>query len=143
MDVQRAKELLTVLADGVDPLTGEVLPDDHVCNKGEIVLDPILIFGWFGLPRLEVRGAAIATVAGQIIAAIIGLFVNLKKNPEIHIRAKLVRWHGATAGEIYRVGVPSIIMGSIAATPSSCSRVFTASSSRTRAAAYITACNPA
>lgn len=78
-----------------------------------IVLDPILIFGWFGLPRLEVKGAAIATVAGQIIAAIIGLFVNLKKNPEIHIRAKLVRWHGATAGEIYRVGVPSIIMGSI------------------------------
>ena len=37
MDVQRAKELLAVLADGVDPLTGEVLPDDHVCNKGEIV----------------------------------------------------------------------------------------------------------
>ena len=37
MDVQRAKELLTVLADGVDPLTVEVLPDDHVCNKGEIV----------------------------------------------------------------------------------------------------------
>ena len=78
-----------------------------------IVLDPILIFGWFGLPRLEVKGAAIATVAGQIIAAIIGLFVNLKKNPEIHIRAKLIRWHNETAGEIYRVGVPSIIMGSI------------------------------
>ena len=37
MDVQRAKELLTILADGTDPLTGEVLPDDHVCNKGEIV----------------------------------------------------------------------------------------------------------
>ena len=37
MDIQRAKELLTVLADGIDPLTGEVLPDDHVCNKGEIV----------------------------------------------------------------------------------------------------------
>ena len=37
MDVHRAKELLTVLADGVDPLTGEVLPDNHVCNKGEIV----------------------------------------------------------------------------------------------------------
>lgn len=34
MDVQRAKELLTVLADGVDPLTGEVLSEDHVCNKG-------------------------------------------------------------------------------------------------------------
>ena len=37
MDMQRAKELLTILADGVDPLTGEVLPDDHLCNKGEIV----------------------------------------------------------------------------------------------------------
>ena len=37
MDVQRAKELLTILADGTDPLTGEVLPADHVCNKGEIV----------------------------------------------------------------------------------------------------------
>ena len=37
MDVHRAKELLTILADGVDPLTGEVLPEDHVCNKGEIV----------------------------------------------------------------------------------------------------------
>ena len=36
MDIQRAKELLTVLADGVDPLTGEVLPDDHVCNKGAV-----------------------------------------------------------------------------------------------------------
>ncbi len=37
MDIQRTKELLEVLADGIDPLTGEVLPDDHVCNKGEIV----------------------------------------------------------------------------------------------------------
>ena len=37
MDIQRAKELLEVLADGVDPLTGEVLPDNHVCNKVEIV----------------------------------------------------------------------------------------------------------
>jgi len=52
MDIQRAKELLTVLADGIDPLTGEVLPDDHVCNKGEIVralncaveMDPVHIF---------------------------------------------------------------------------------------------------
>ena len=37
MDIQRAKELLTALADGLDPLTGEVLPSDHVCNKGDIV----------------------------------------------------------------------------------------------------------
>lgn len=37
MDLQRAKELLSGLADGVDPLTGEVLPEDHVCNKAEII----------------------------------------------------------------------------------------------------------
>ena len=37
MDIQRTKELLEVLAEGIDPLTGEVLPDNHVCNKGEIV----------------------------------------------------------------------------------------------------------
>ena len=37
MDIQRAKELLTALADGLDPLTGEVLPSDHMCNKGDIV----------------------------------------------------------------------------------------------------------
>lgn len=43
MDVQRAKELLTILADGTDPLTGEILPDDHVCNKGEII-PPNVIF---------------------------------------------------------------------------------------------------
>ena len=49
MDVQRAKELLTVLADGVDPLTGEVLPDDHVCNKGEI---PCPTSCWRGRQRV-------------------------------------------------------------------------------------------
>ena len=42
MDLQRAKELLSGLADGVDPLTGEVLPEDHVCNKAEMVLSRIM-----------------------------------------------------------------------------------------------------
>lgn len=37
MDIERAKELISVLADGVDPLTGEVLEDDHLCNKPEII----------------------------------------------------------------------------------------------------------
>lgn len=78
-----------------------------------IVLDPILIFGLFGFPRLEVAGAALATVIGQIVAASIGVFLNLKKNPDIHIRLRAIRWDKRVAGEIYRVGLPSIVMQSI------------------------------
>ena len=78
-----------------------------------IILDPILIFGLFGFPRLEVLGAAVATVTGQIVAAICALFMNLKYNKEIKISFKQMRWHKDTVKEIYRVGVPSIIMQSI------------------------------
>ena len=78
-----------------------------------IVMDPILIFGLFGFPRMEVAGAAAATVLGQIVAACAGLFLNLKFNPDIHIRARSIRFHRETAREIYRVGLPSIIMQSI------------------------------
>ena len=78
-----------------------------------IIMDPILIFGLCGFPRLEVAGAAWATVAGQIVAAGMGLYFNLKHNPDIHISLRSIRWHGATAKEVYRVGIPSIIMQSI------------------------------
>ena len=81
-----------------------------VCN---ILLDPILIFGWFGLPRMEVAGAAIATVAGQIVAAAAALVLNLKCNRDIHLLPREIRWHGKVAAEIYRVGFPSIVMQSI------------------------------
>ena len=78
-----------------------------------IVLDPILIFGYFGAPRLEVVGAAVATVAGQLVAAIIAVIINIKRNPDIHIRLREIRWNRVVAGEIYRVGLPSIVMQSI------------------------------
>ena len=78
-----------------------------------IVLDPILIFGLFGFPRLEVAGAAVATVAGQILAAILAIIMNLKKNPDIHIVPREIRWNTIIAKEIYRVGFPSIVMQSI------------------------------
>ena len=51
-----------------------------------MILDPILIFGLFGFPRLEVAGAAIATVAGQLVAACVGLTFNVKMNHDIHLR---------------------------------------------------------
>ena len=78
-----------------------------------IIMDPILIFGLFGFPRMEVAGAAAATVLGQIIAAILGLIINLRCNPDIHIRLREIRPHRAIVQEIYRVGVPSIVMQSI------------------------------
>ena len=78
-----------------------------------LILDPILIFGLFGCPRLEVLGAAIATVSGQIVAALLALWFNVKKNPDIHLSWKGLRPEGYIVREIYSVGLPSIIMQSI------------------------------
>ena len=78
-----------------------------------IILDPILIFGWFGLPAMGVTGAAVATVIGQIIAASLGIFFNWKYNKEIHVSFKGFKPCGKTIGNIYKIGVPSIIMQSI------------------------------
>ncbi|MBQ9853125.1 MAG: MATE family efflux transporter [Ruminiclostridium sp.] len=75
-----------------------------------LILDPILIFGWFGLPAMGVAGAALATVIGQWLAASIGLFLNFKRNPEIHISLKKMRFHGPTIKAIYHIGIPSILM---------------------------------
>jgi putative MATE family efflux protein len=78
-----------------------------------IILDPILIFGLLGMPRLEVLGAAIATVSGQVVAAIVAIIFNIKFNKEIHISSKLIRWDKEITKDIYKIGLPSIIMQSI------------------------------
>ena len=57
-----------------------------------IILDPILIFGLLGVPAMGVRGAAVATVTGQIVACIVALVMNIKKNPEVRIRLSMIRW---------------------------------------------------
>ena len=88
----------------ITQLTGAVI---------NIIMDPILIFGYFGFPRMEVAGAALATVLGQIVAAAMAIFMNFKFNPEVNIRLREIRWNRQVAGEIYRVGFPSIVMQSI------------------------------
>ena len=78
-----------------------------------IILDPIMIFGLFGFPRMEVTGAALATVTGQIIAAIAGVIVNIKLNKELHISLVKYKISGDVIRSIYSVGFPSIIMASV------------------------------
>ncbi|MDR1800658.1 MAG: MATE family efflux transporter [Lachnospiraceae bacterium] len=78
-----------------------------------LIFDPILIFGYFGFPKLGVAGAAIATVMGQIIGSIVSLILNIRKNHDININMRHFRPHGQTIKTIYIVGFPSIIMQSI------------------------------
>ena len=78
-----------------------------------LILDPILIFGLFGFPRLEVAGAAVATVTGQIIGGLVGLYLSLTRNPELQMSFRGLIPSREIVGGIYSVGLPSIIMQSI------------------------------
>lgn len=85
-----------------------------------IILDPIMIFGLFGFPRMEVAGAALATVIGQLVAALLCIFLNCRYNKELNINMLHFRPDKRIIGEIYRVGIPSIIMQSIGSVMTFC-----------------------
>ena len=78
-----------------------------------IILDPIMIFGYFGFPRLEVAGAAIATVIGQAMGMALAIILNITLNKEITFGIKGFRPNGEIIRKIYIVGIPTIIMISI------------------------------
>ena len=78
-----------------------------------IILDPLLIYGYFGFPKMGVVGAAFATVIGQIVACGAAIYFNRRFNHEIHPRLGGFRPDGAIIRRIYAVGVPSIVMGSV------------------------------
>ena len=78
-----------------------------------LILDPLLIFGLGPFPEMGIAGAAWATVLGQIVGALLGLYCNLRLNPEISLNFRGFRPSGAVIRKIYAVGVPSIIMSSI------------------------------
>jgi putative MATE family efflux protein len=88
----------------VSQLTGAVV---------NIILDPIMIFGLLGFPQMGVAGAALATIIGQFCSMFVSIWANLAKNRELELRIRSFRpsWH--TIKNIYRVGLPSIVMQSI------------------------------
>ncbi|MDR2445158.1 MAG: MATE family efflux transporter [Spirochaetaceae bacterium] len=75
-----------------------------------IALDPIFIFGLFGVPKMGVKGAAIATIIGECCASLVALLFNLKVNKEIRFSFKKFRPDGKIIKSIYAVGIPSILM---------------------------------
>lgn len=85
-----------------------------VASVVNIILDPIFIFGWLGLPAMGTTGAAIATVAGQFCGAIAGIILNEKKNPEIRARFRF-RVPFSRIVDILKVGIPTSVMQSTVA----------------------------
>ena len=78
-----------------------------VCN---IILDPIFIFGYLGFPAMGAKGAAIATVIGQILAFVLAVILNHFKNPEVHLTKDAFKPEKFVIGHILEVGIPSILM---------------------------------
>ena len=80
-----------------------------------IILDPVFIFGapWLGIQPMGIAGAAVATVIGQWVAAILALIFNLKCNPEVQFHLRDLIPGKRVVGKILTVGVPSIIMVAI------------------------------
>lgn len=85
-----------------------------------IILDPILIFGYFGLPAMGVTGAAVATIIGQFAATLLAVYFHNKYNTEIDVRLRGFKICKKTIANIYKIGVPSIIMQSISSITTFC-----------------------
>lgn len=75
-----------------------------------IVLDPILIFGYFGLPKMGIDGAAYATVIGQVVSMVVAMLFHYIKNKEVPFGVKYLKPEGRVIKDIYSIGLPAIIM---------------------------------
>lgn len=78
-----------------------------------IILDPVFIFGLFGMPKMGVRGAAVATVIGQMVAGMMAFLINKAKNDEIQLKPQALWLDAKIVKQIYKIGVPSMIMQAI------------------------------
>ena len=107
---------MQVLSERLLQATGRTVHTMIIQTTGaviNIILDPIFIHGWFGLPAMGVAGAAVATVIGQWAGAFLGLYLNEKHNPDVQFGWRYAKLHGPTVKAILTVGVPSIIMNGI------------------------------
>ena len=78
-----------------------------------IILDPVFIHGWWGMPKMGVAGAAVATVIGQCTGAVLGIYLNLRHNPEVHLHVKFMKPNWKVIAPILEVGIPSVVMNGI------------------------------
>lgn len=78
-----------------------------------IILDPVFIHGWWGMPRMGVAGAAVATVIGQCTGAVLGIYLNLRHNPEVQLHVKFMKPNWKVIAPILEVGIPSVVMNGI------------------------------
>lgn len=87
--------------------------DTEIISMGVDYLTVICVFGYFGLPEMGTKGAAIATVIGQIIAMLLGLYFNLTKNTDVQFNFKSIELESYYFKGICTVGIPTIIMQSM------------------------------
>lgn len=114
---------ITIVSEKVLQATGNMLFPMIFNIAGaviNVILDPILIFGFFGLPKMGVIGAAVATIIGQFCSMLIALFMLLKYDHHVEISYKKFKLKWQTIKDIYAVGVPTIIMMSIGSVMTSC-----------------------
>lgn len=105
---QAGQSTLQATGDTIHPM--ETMIAGAILN---IILDPILIFGWFGLPALGVRGAAIATVIAQIFSMVCITLILFRKKHHVEINLKNFKFDKKVTKEIYKVGLPAIVMQAI------------------------------
>ena len=87
--------------------------DTEIISMGVDYLTVICVFGYFGLPEMGTKGAPIATVVGQIIAILLGLYFNLTKNTDVQFNFKSIELESYYFKGICTVGIPTIIMQSM------------------------------